>query len=145
MEFDCHQWIKEVSGIIGTTEIPAVNKENVAYHRHAIAATGTSKEVDYLVYSSDYEQCFVCNRFQRSNLEQLWRCWSTRMCRHNKLILHFKISHSYCLFAATPWGGLPVLEVNGKTVIGQSMALARFAAREAGEWCAWLYALRITK
>jgi len=32
----------------------------------------------------------------------------------------------------TPWGSLPILEVNGKTVVGQSMALARFAAREAG-------------
>jgi len=32
----------------------------------------------------------------------------------------------------TPWGGVPVLEVNGKAVIGQSMSVARFAARETG-------------
>jgi hypothetical protein len=28
---------------------------------------------------------------------------------------------------------LPLLEVNGKTVIGQSMAVARYAARETGQ------------
>lgn len=32
----------------------------------------------------------------------------------------------------TPWGTLPTLTVGGKTVVGQSMAIARYVAREAG-------------
>ena len=32
----------------------------------------------------------------------------------------------------TPWGGLPLLEVDGKK-IGQSMAIARYIAREHGK------------
>jgi glutathione S-transferase len=35
------------------------------------------------------------------------------------------------LKAQTPWGGLPTLTVDGKT-IGQSMAIARFVAKEGG-------------
>jgi glutathione S-transferase len=33
---------------------------------------------------------------------------------------------------STPWGALPILQVNGKTTIGQSMPIARYIAREAG-------------
>jgi glutathione S-transferase len=36
------------------------------------------------------------------------------------------------LKTSTPWGNLPILQVNGKTTIGQSMAIARYVAREAG-------------
>jgi glutathione S-transferase len=38
-----------------------------------------------------------------------------------------------CVGTATPWGGVPILEVNGGVVLGQSMAIARYVARETGE------------
>jgi glutathione S-transferase len=33
--------------------------------------------------------------------------------------------------SSTPWGGVPTLQIGGKTTIGQSMAIARYAAKEA--------------
>ena len=39
----------------------------------------------------------------------------------------------FCRCAGTPWGTLPLLEVDGN-VIGQSITIARFIAKEGGQY-----------
>ena len=60
--------------------------------------------------------------------------------RYNENRMYFYYFHTFCVviyynlsdvFTETPWGSLPILEVDGQ-VLSQSMAIARFVAREAG-------------
>ena len=47
------------------------------------------------------------------------------------LAVHVRVCNIYHPFTETPWGSLPYVEVEGKTVLGQSIAVTRYAARQA--------------
>ena len=50
--------------------------------------------------------------------------------RENTVILHNQISAYDFFILGIPFNQLPALEVDGKVIVGQSMAIARYVARD---------------
>ena len=69
-------------------------------------------------------------------------CWGLAKVSYklnvNWWFFHFGTLKTRSLFyfpiSGIPFNQLPALEVDGKVIVGQSMAIARYVARDDGDW-----------